>query len=193
MRDPKRLQRGGGACIRADYQHPPSSKCGPLPLSFCLPEDVLQHIRGQRGRAEHHKQALLGFTVGGRQLLQGRQADVRLDTGHGGRRRETLPGKTQAFMPVCSPVVEMQTSKIPPPHVRGANFKAVSHMRFQHLAAGRSVPHSGHHLSSNKLHGHPPHRATDGNTREKTSMFCPQHTAGTRQTCRITPHLFWFL
>lgn len=130
MRDPKRLQRGGGACIRADYQHPPSSKCGPLPLSFCLPEDVLQHIRGQRGRAEHHKQALLGFTVGGRQLLQGRQADVRLDTGHGGRRRETLPGKTQAFMPVCSPVVEMQTSKIhppPPPCTRGKLQSRFSH------------------------------------------------------------------
>lgn len=55
-----------------------------------LPEDVLQYVRGQRGGAEHHKQALLGLTVREGELLQGGQVDVRLNPGHLGGRREAL-------------------------------------------------------------------------------------------------------
>lgn len=32
------------------------------------------------------------------------------------------------------------------------------HRRFHYLAGGWTIPHSGHHLGSNKLHGHPSHR-----------------------------------
>lgn len=50
----------------------------------CLPENILQHIWGQRRGAKHNKQALLCFAVGRSELLQRGQVDVRLNSGHRG-------------------------------------------------------------------------------------------------------------
>lgn len=49
-----------------------------------LPENILQHIWGQRRGAKHNKQALLCFAVGWSELLQRGQVDVRLNSGHRG-------------------------------------------------------------------------------------------------------------
>lgn len=55
-----------------------------------LPENVFQHIWGQRGGAEHNKQALLGLAVGRSEFLQRGQVDICLNPGHSGDSRETL-------------------------------------------------------------------------------------------------------
>lgn len=55
-----------------------------------LPENVLQHILGQRCWVEHDKQALPRLAVRRRQLLQGRQAYVRLNPRRRRRSWETL-------------------------------------------------------------------------------------------------------
>lgn len=55
-----------------------------------LPENVLQDIQGQRGGAEHYKQALLRLAVRRRKLLQRGQTDVCLNPGHWGDSREAL-------------------------------------------------------------------------------------------------------
>lgn len=55
-----------------------------------LPENVLQHVWGQRGGAEHNKQALLRLAVGWSELLQRGQVDVCLNPGHWGDSREAL-------------------------------------------------------------------------------------------------------
>lgn len=114
-----------------------------------LPENVLQHILGQRRGVEHDKQALPRLAVRRRQLLLGRQGDVCLNPRRRWRSREGLGqnGEHKASQQLADKRQIMS---------RGGK---VPHRRLEPLAAGRTVPHRRHHLGGNKLHGHPTHRA----------------------------------
>lgn len=61
------------------------------------PENILQHIRWQRGGAEHNKQALLGLAIWRGELLRRWEVDICLNPGHRRDSREALVDKTHLF------------------------------------------------------------------------------------------------
>lgn len=114
-----------------------------------LPENILQHILRQRRRVEHDKQALPRLAVRRRKLLRGRQGDVCLNPRCRRRSREGLGQDSE----------QKVSQQLADKRQKMWRSGKVLHRRLEHLAAGRTVPHCRHHLSGNKLHGHPTHRA----------------------------------